>query len=117
MKIKKLTKKIQRLTGRLQKGAKDLARMKRELKASEARKLAKTERKRADHVQASSVAVKSAPEFARHPRLRPITASAKPANGQIPLAAVKKSRQISPERRAQLSAAMKARWAAKRAAT
>ena len=38
------------------------------------------------------------------------------ASGRISFKEVKKKRQITPERRAQLSAAMKARWAAKRAA-
>jgi len=47
MRIKKLTKKIQRLEARLQKGAKKLASLKQKLRAAEAARLAKTKIKRA----------------------------------------------------------------------
>jgi hypothetical protein len=49
---------------------------------------------------------------------KPVTTKAKPAAAKSPSAArvVRRKLNISPERRAQLSAAMKARWAAKKAA-
>lgn len=87
-KQKTLTKRIRRLEARLQKDTKKLAKLKQKLGAGSGAKPAKKG------------------------HLTPI-AKAKPA------AAAKRAKRklnISPERRAQLAAAMKARWAAKRAA-
>jgi len=89
MKPKNLRKKIRRLEKRLQEGPKKLAKLKRKLEAAEAAKAGKAGKKSAG---------------------RP---------GTKQLATVKKTKKklnLSLERRAQLSAAMKARWAAKRAA-
>jgi hypothetical protein len=115
MKTKRLTKKIQRLEARLQKGAKKLASLKQKLRAAEATRLAKTKRKRASQARESLIPVRVAALQKNSRRLTAKTAP-KPASGRISFKEVKKKRQITPERRAQLSAAMKARWAAKRAA-
>ena len=117
MKTKRLTKKIQRLEARLQKRAKKLASLKQNLRAAEAARLAKTKRKRAAGAREALIPVRVA---ALQKNQRRLTAKIAPkpagASGRISLKEVKKKRQITPERRAQLSAAMKARWAAKRAA-
>jgi|SRR5215471_12514128 len=118
MKTKRLTKKIQRLEARLQKGAKKLASLKQKLKTAEAARLAKTRRKRAARAREALIPVRVAALQKSQRRLTKKTAP-EPAGGaseRISFKEVKKKRQITPERRAQLSAAMKARWAAKRAA-
>jgi len=92
MKPKNLKKKIQQLEKRLQKGPKKLARLKQKLQATEAAKAAKARKKSA----------------AKAPK--PIE-----AKKSVAVKKVKKKLNLSPERRAQLAAAMKARWAAKRA--
>jgi hypothetical protein len=117
MKIKRLTKKIQRVEARLQKGAKKLASLKQKLKAAEAASLAKTKRKPAARARDALIPVRVAALRKNQRRLTAETAP-KPAgaSGRISFKEVKKKRQITPERRAQLSAAMKARWAAKRVA-
>jgi predicted RNase H-like nuclease (RuvC/YqgF family) len=88
MKVKKLKKKIQQLEKRLRESAPKLAKLKRKLQQAEATKALKAARQSAARATA-----------ARPPAKKP-----------------KKKLNLSPERRAQLSAAMKARWAAKRAA-
>ena len=93
MKIKGLRKKIRRLEKRLQEGPQKLANLKRRLEAEEAAKALSAGRKSAARVAAALIA-----------KTKP--AAKKP----------KRKLNLSPERRAQLSAAMKARWAAKRAA-
>ena len=93
MKQKNLKKKIRRLEKRLQEGPKKLARLKQKLQAGEAAKAARARKKSA----------------AKTPK--PIEAK---KSGAVKKA--KKKLNLSPERRAQLAAAMKARWAAKRAA-
>src|ERR1044071_1460489 len=92
MKPKKLKKRIQQLEKCLREGSEKLARLKRKLQQTETAKALKAARKSAARATAlagnkSSGAKKS-----------------------------KKKLNLSPERRAQLAAAMKARWAAKRAA-
>jgi hypothetical protein len=87
VKRKKLSKKIRRLEARLQKGAKKLAKLRRKLEAIAASGTAKKKRKSAA-IEERSVAKKA-----------------------------KRKLNLTPERRAQLAAAMKARWAAKRAAS
>ena len=96
MKLKKLKKKIQQLEKRLQEGPEKLARLKRKLQQAESAKALKAARKSA--VRA--------------------TASAEKKSGDPTIGARKAKRKLnlSPERRAQLAATMKARWAAKRAA-
>ena len=88
MKLKNLKKKIRRLEKRLQEGSSKLAKLKQNLQATESAKAMKAARKSAARAAAARPAAK------------------KP----------KKKLNLSPERRAQLSAEMKARWAAKRAA-
>lgn len=93
MKPKKLKKRIQQLEKRLQEGSQKLARLRRKLQQAETAKVLKAARKSAARATASA--------------------------GKEPTTGAKKSKRklnISPERRAQLAAVMKARWAAKRAA-
>ena len=92
-KAKNLKKRIRRLEARMQKGAKKLARLKRKLEAAETVSAAKSTNKA------------TAP-------------AAKPAAVKEPRVAkkVKRKLNLTPERRAQLAAAMRGRWAAKRAA-
>jgi hypothetical protein len=87
MKPKNLSKKIRRLEARLQKGAKKLAKLKQKLEAAAAASAAKKKRKSVARADKASAAKK-----------------------------VKRKLNLTPERRAELAAAMKARWAAKRAA-
>ena len=88
MKLKKLKKKIQQLEKRLREGPPKLAKLKRKLQEAETAKALKAARKSA----ARATTVRS------------------PAKKR------KKKLNLSPERRAQLADAMRARWAAKRAA-
>jgi hypothetical protein len=97
MKPKKLRKKIQQLETRLREGQTKLAKLKQKLNEAERAKALKAARKSAVRVSAL------------HPVPKLFSANAK----KTP----KIKRNISPERRAQLSAAMKARWVAKRAAS
>ena len=90
MKLKNLRKKIRRLEKRLKEGPKKLAKLKQKLEAAEAGRPMKGKGK-----------------------------SPAQTTGATKLGTAKKAKRklnLSPERRAQLSAAMKARWAAKRAA-
>ena len=96
MKLKKLRKRIQQLEKRLREGSDELARLRRKLQQAESTKALKAARKSA--ARASASAGTKSPE--------PTTGAKKP----------KRKLNLSPERRAQLAAAMKARWAAKRAA-
>jgi hypothetical protein len=100
MKTKNLKKKIRRLEKRLQQGPKKLAKLKQRLQTAETAKKMKAARKSA--ARAARAAAKSSK------RAEP-TKLAAGRKG-------KKKLNLSPERRAQLAAAMKARWAAKRAA-
>jgi chromosome segregation ATPase len=108
MKLKNLKKKVRRLEARLRAGPKKLARLKRKLKAMEAAKARKAQKKAAARAVARRT-VKSQ---------KPVATKVKPAAAKSPGTAgtVKRKPNISPERRAQLSAAMKARWAARKAA-
>jgi hypothetical protein len=108
MKLKNLRKKIRRLEKRLQEGPQRLAKLKRKLGAAEAAKKLKVARKSAATASARAAA-KSKPGKKKSPAQ---IAAKKPAGAKK----AKKKLNLSPERRAQLAAAMKARWAAKRAA-
>jgi hypothetical protein len=90
MKLKNLRKKIRRLEKRLKEGPKKLAKLKQRLEAAEAGRAMKGKGKSPAQT----------------------TAAKKPGTAKK----TKRKLNLSPERRAQLSAAMKARWAAKRAA-
>jgi hypothetical protein len=110
MKTKRLTKKIRRLEARLQKGAEKLASLKQKLKAAK--------RKSAARAREALISDRVAALQKSQQRLMKKTGP-EPSGGpseRISFTEVKKKRQITPERRAQLSAAMKARWDAKRAA-
>src|SRR6266446_4602622 len=99
MKLKNLRKKIRRLEKRLKEGPEKLARLRRKLKALEAR-------------NASSARARAARKAVK--RLKPAATKApiKIAGTKKPAAAktVKRKLNLSSERRAQLAAAMKARW-------
>ena len=99
MKLKNLKKKIQRLEKRLREGPKKLAKLKQKLQAAKSAKTAKARKKSAAR---AGVAAKPS---------KPIEVKKSVAGKKV-----KKKLNLSPERRAQLAAAMKARWAAKRAA-
>ena len=90
MKPKKLKKRIQQLEKRLREGSEKLDRLKRKLQQAETARALKAARKSAARITASAGA----------------TGEKKP----------KRKLNLTPERRAQLAAAMKARWAAKRSA-
>jgi len=118
MKPKNLSKKIRRLEVRLQKGAKKLAKLKKKLEAAAAASAAKKKRKSAvragevrKRVKTSGRAEKKNRGVARELRIQ-TTAVKRPSAAKK----VKRKLNLTPERRAQLAAAMKARWAAKRAA-
>src|SRR5262245_22584139 len=96
MKLKKLKKKIQQLEKRIKQDPEKLARLKRKLQQAESTKALKAARKSA--VRTTASVRKKSPES---------TTGAKKEKRKL---------NLSPERRAQLSAAMRARWAAKRAA-
>jgi chromosome segregation ATPase len=102
MKPKNLSKKIRRLEARLQKGAKKLAKLKQKLETAATADAAKKRRKSAGRV---GEARKKVPQVQAAAVERPGAAKK-----------VKRKLNLTPERRAQLAAAMKARWAAKRAA-
>ena len=113
MKSKTLKKKIRRLETRLLEGPKKLAKLKRKLAAQLAADAAKARKKLAAKTAARHAA-NGSPTSSRKKR----PAAAKQSTTIRPIAPrkVKKRLNLSPERRAQLSATMKARWAAKRAA-
>jgi hypothetical protein len=102
MKLKKLKKKIQELEKRLREGPEKLARLKRKLQQAESTKALKAARKSAARATAS---------IGKKPPTQ-TTEAVKPGR----VKKTKRKLNLSPERRAQLAAAMKARWAAKRAA-
>ena len=101
MKLKKLKKKILQIEKCLREDSERLGRLRRRLQQAESAKALKAARKSAARATASVGKNSSEPTIgAKKP------SSAKKA---------KKKLNLSPERRAQLAAAMKARWAAKRA--
>jgi len=102
MKPKKLIKKIQQLEKRLREGPEKLAVLRRKLQQAESAKALKAARKSAARAAASGG--KKPPESTIG--AEKASAARKP----------KRKLNLSPERRAQLSSTMKARWEAKRAA-
>ena len=109
MKSKTLQKKIRRLEKRLQQGPKKLAKWKKKLEALLTSEAAKARKKAAAKTAATRRAKQTSRKQVSAARK---TASPKPAAAKK----AKKRLNLSPERRAQLSAAMKARWAARKAA-
>jgi hypothetical protein len=122
MKLKKLTKKIRLLEARLKKGAKRLAKLKQKLgaatKAGGAGAPSRTQKKSTARPRAARQAGRSSTTMPKKGRRLTAKPQVRPAAPKRPSAAkkVKRKLNLSPERRAQLAAAMKARWAAKRAA-
>ena len=110
MKLKNLRKKIRRLEKRLQEGPKRLIKLRRKLDAMVAAAAMEARRKSAAHTHTARKVATSSTPAQKKPQV-------KPAGAKKPGAARKAKRKLnlSPERRAQLAAAMKARWAAKRA--
>src|SRR6266705_420171 len=117
MKPKNLRKKIRRLEARLENGAKKLAKLKRKLDAITTADAGKAKRKLAARAAAARQTAKSstaAQKKGRRIRTKP-QAGPEGVKRLRPGKKVKRKLNLSPERRAQLSAAMKARWASKRA--
>ena len=107
VKLKNLRKKIRRLEKRLQEGPKKLDKLRQKLQAAQATKAMKAARKSAARATAVLPATKpSTPIEKKSP--------AQTTGSKKPGASKKANRKLnlSPERRAQLAAAMKARWAA-----
>jgi hypothetical protein len=115
-KAKNLKKRIRRLEARLQKDAKKLAKLKRKLEAAEKTAPAKPKKKSAapgkKAGKASASIAKKNQRLALKAIVKPAAAVKKSDAGKK----VKRKLNLTPERRAQLAAAMKARWVAKRAA-
>ena len=110
MKLKTLKKKIRKLETRLQEGPAKLAKMKQKLEAMTKAKAMKARRRVAARV---SKAKSLTPIEKKKLGVTQAPVELAGANGR---GKVKKKLNLSPERRAQLAAAMNARWAAKRAA-
>jgi hypothetical protein len=118
MKLKNLNKKIRRLEVRLQKGAKKLAKLKQKLGAAATAGVPNKKKKSAARagrarktVKASARTEKEKRRLTSKPRVEPAA-----VKGRSAAKKVKRKLNLTPERRAQLAAAMKARWAGKRAA-
>ncbi len=107
MKFKTLKKKIRRLETRLLEGPKKLAKLKGKLAALVKANAAKAKKK----------SMAGAALAGKEKRSSTAKAQVKPAGAQASAPKkVKRKLNLSPERREQLAAAMRARWAAKRAA-
>jgi hypothetical protein len=108
MKLKTLKKKIRRLETRLLEGPKKLAKLKGKLAALVKANAAKARKK--SMARAAAARKKKRSSTAK--------SQVKPPNGKKAGVPKKEKRKLnlSPERREQLAAAMRARWAAKRAA-
>ncbi len=116
-KVKNLKKRIRRLEARLQKGAKRLAKLKGKLEAAST--AAKTKAKSATPAEKVSKTSNASAPIQKKKQRSALKGDVKPGSAvKEPRVAGKKKRKLNltPERRAQLAAAMKARWAAKRAA-
>jgi hypothetical protein len=107
MKLKTLKKKIRRLETRLLEGPKKLAKLKVKLGALVKANAAKAKKKSAAR---AAGARKNKPNSTAESQVK-----AADAKGAAPKK-VKRKLNLSPERREQLAAAMRARWATKRAA-
>ena len=107
MKLKTLKKKIRRLETRLLEGPKKLAKLKGKLAALVKANAAKAKKKSMARAAAAS----------KKKRSSTAKFQAKPASAKAPAPKKEKRKlNLSPERREQLAVAMRARWAAKRAA-
>lgn len=110
MKLKTLKKKIRKLEARLQEGPAMLAKLKQKLEAMKARRKAAVRRSKARNTAKSLAPIQKKKDGFTQPSVK--LAGATRRTGKK----AKRKLNLSPERRAQLAAAMKARWAAKRAA-
>jgi hypothetical protein len=108
MKLKTLKKKIRRLETRLLEGPKKLAKLKGKLAALVKADAAKAKKKSTARAAGDG---KQKPNLTAKSQVK-----AAGAKGAAP-EKVKRKLNLSPERREQLAAAMRARWAAKRAAS
>ncbi len=118
MNLKTLRKKIRKLETRLQEGPLKLVKMKRKLEAMTKAKARKAQKKLAARVAAARRTTNASapvPNVKSRSTTQPQTRAAV-AQKRRPARKAKRKLNLSPERRAQLAAAMKARWAAKRAA-
>lgn len=116
MNLKNLRKKIRKLEIRLQEGPEKLAKWKRKFAVMEkaaARKAKKKLDSRAAGAARISARDPAQVEKGRSMAQPPVKAVA--ASKEKPARKAKRKLNLSPERRAQLAEAMKARWAAKRA--
>jgi hypothetical protein len=118
MNLKTLRKKIRKLETRLQEGPQKLAKLKRKLEAMTEAKARKAKMKLAAQVTAARRTTKTAAPTQKEKSRSTAQPRTKAAVAQKrrPAKKAKRKLNLSPERRAQLAAAMKARWAAKRAA-
>src|SRR5204862_2088901 len=116
MKLKKRRKKLCRIEVRIQKDSTKLAKLKRRLDATAATKARKTQKKAATRALARQTAGTLTPPESQDALTEKVNRMA--ATGIPPglRAKVRKRPNMSPERRAQLSQAMRARWAVRRAA-
>jgi hypothetical protein len=105
-KLKSLKKKIRRLEVRQQKGAKKLAKLKQKLGAAAAKTKSKSAAPAGKPGKTSNVSART------HKKKQSAAATAKAPSAPKKV----KKLNLTPERREQLAAAMRARWAAKRAA-
>ena len=113
-KFKSLQKKIRRLEARLQKGSKRLAKLKQKLGAAETRAAAKPKSKSPERAKNAGKAPAS---IDKKKEGLPVTVKQTAAvKGSDAGKSAKRKLNLTPERREQLAAAMRARWAAKRAA-
>ena len=115
--FKSLKKKIRRLEARLQKGERKLARLKQKLGAAETRAAAKPKRKSTGVTQKAGEASASIDKNKKRSPLKTGVKLAASVKGSGAAKSAKRKLNLTPERREQLAAAMRARWAAKRAAT
>lgn len=117
MKPKNLSKKIRRLEARLQKGAKKLAKLKQKFEAVTKAGMAKKKRKSAARASKTHKRINAFSRTEKKKRrLTPTKTRLATVRRQTAPKKVTRKLNLTPERRAQLAAAMKARWAAKRAA-
>jgi hypothetical protein len=117
MNLKTLRKKIRKLETRLQEGPEKLAKWKRKFAAMEKARARKATKKLDSRKTGAARRSARAPTPLKsgHSTAQPKVKTDAPK--KKPAGKAKRKLNLSPERRAQLAAAMKARWAAKRASS
>jgi ribosomal protein L29 len=111
VKLKNLRKKVRRLEKRLQEGQKKLAKLRQKLQAAQTAKAMKAARKPAARATTARPAPKPSTPIETKSPTQTTESKKRSASKKA-----KRKLNLSPERHAQLAAAMKARWAAKRTA-